>query len=216
MSENLPERTVERLSEYRRMLLRNFYQGDNTKTHIYSHELASLHGITAVQVRRDLMLIGFSSDTKKGYNIKELIGFIDSILETKETTNVAVVGMGNMARALTSYFNGKRTKLKIVASFDTDPEKVGAIISGVTCYDIKSLVEIVQRENIKILILTLPSSQVAPIMDDIVASGVKGILNFTAWSLNFDKHVDIYVQDYDIITLLEKIAYFSKDNNESI
>lgn len=216
MSENLPERTVERLSEYRRMLLRNFYQGDNTKTHIYSHELASLHGITAVQVRRDLMLIGFSSDTKKGYNIKELIGFIDSILETKETTNVAVVGMGNMARALTSYFNGKRTKLKIVASFDTDLEKVGAIISGVTCYDIKSLVEIVQRENIKILILTLPSSQVAPIMDDIVASGVKGILNFTAWSLNFDKHVDIYVQDYDIITLLEKIAYFSKDNNESI
>lgn len=216
MSENLPERTVERLSEYRRMLLRNFYQGDNTKTHIYSHELASLHGITAVQVRRDLMLIGFSSDTKKGYNIKELIGFIDSILETKETTNVAVVGMGNMARALTSYFNGKRTKLKIVASFDMDPEKVGAIISGVHCYDIKSLVEVVKRENIKILILTLPSSQVAPIMDDIVASGVKGILNFTAWSLNFDKHVDIYVQDYDIITLLEKIAYFSKDSNESI
>lgn len=216
MSENLPERTVERLSEYRRMLLRNFYQGDNTKTHIYSHELASLHGITAVQVRRDLMLIGFSSDTKKGYNIKELIGFIDSILETKETTNVAVVGMGNMARALTSYFNGKRTKLKIVASFDTDPEKVGAIISGVHCYDIKSLVQVVKRENIKILILTLPSSQVAPIMDDIVASGVKGILNFTAWSLNFDKHVDIYVQDYDIITLLEKIAYFSKDSNESI
>lgn len=216
MSENLPERTVERLSEYRRMLLRNFYQGDNTKTHIYSHELASLHGITAVQVRRDLMLIGFSSDTKKGYNIKELIGFIDSILETKETTNVAVVGMGNMARALTSYFNGKRTKLKIVASFDMDPEKVGAIISGVHCYDIKSLVEVVKRENIKILILTLPSSQVAPIMDDIVASGVKGILNFTAWSLNFDKHVDIYVQDYDIITLLEKIAYFSKDSNENI
>lgn len=216
MSENLPERTVERLSEYRRMLLRNFYRGDNTKTHIYSHELASLHGITAVQVRRDLMLIGFSSDTKKGYNIKELIGFIDNILETKETTNVAVVGMGNMARALTSYFNGKRTKLKIVASFDTDPEKVGAIISGTHCYDIKSLVEIVKRENIKILILTLPSSQVAPIMDDIVASGVKGILNFTAWSLNFDNHVDIYVQDYDIITLLEKIAYFSKENNEGI
>lgn len=216
MSENLPERTVERLSEYRRMLLRNFYQGDNTKTHIYSHELASLHGITAVQVRRDLMLIGFSSDTKKGYNIKELICFIDNILETKEATNVAVVGMGNMARALTSYFNGKRTKLKIVASFDTDPEKVGAIISGVTCYDIKSLVEVVKRENIKILILTLPSSQVAPIMGDIVASGVKGILNFTAWSLNFDKHVNIYVQDYDIITLLEKIAYFSKDNNEGI
>lgn len=216
MSENLPERTVERLSEYRRMLLRNFRQGDTKKTHIYSHELALLHGITAVQVRRDLMLIGFSSDTKKGYNIKELIDFIAHILEAKEITNVAVVGMGNMARALTSYFNGKRTKLKIIASFDTDPEKVGAIISGVHCYNINRLIEIVKRDNIKILILTLPSSQVASIMEDIVASGVRGILNFTAWSLNFDEDVDIYVQDYDIITLLEKIAYFSKENNESI
>ncbi|MEG2758999.1 MAG: winged-helix domain-containing protein, partial [Rikenellaceae bacterium] len=121
MSENLPERTVERLSEYRRMLLRNISSGNSQKTHIYSHELASLHGITAVQVRRDLMLIGFSSDTKKGYNIKELIDFIANILEPKETTNVAVIGMGNMAKALTSYFNGKRTKLKISASFDIDP-----------------------------------------------------------------------------------------------
>ncbi|MEG1553949.1 MAG: redox-sensing transcriptional repressor Rex [Rikenellaceae bacterium] len=216
MSENLPERTVERLSEYRRMLLRNISSGNSQKTHIYSHELASLHGITAVQVRRDLMLIGFSSDTKKGYNIKELIDFIANILEPKETTNVAVIGMGNMAKALTSYFNGKRTKLKISASFDIDPEKVGAIISGVHCYDIKQLVEVVKMKDVKVLILTLPSLQVAPIIEDIVASGVKGILNFTACSLNFGKDVDIFVQDYDIITLLEKIAYFTKDKNEDI
>ena len=60
----IPEKTIERLSEYRRTLLASHKQGI---THIFSHVLAGIHGITAVQVRRDLMLIGFSSDTKKGY-----------------------------------------------------------------------------------------------------------------------------------------------------
>ena len=59
---NIPEKTIERLSEYRRTLLSCHEQGI---THIFSHVLAGIHGITAVQVRRDLMLIGFSSDTKR-------------------------------------------------------------------------------------------------------------------------------------------------------
>ena len=59
---NIPEKTIERLSEYRRTLLSCHRQGI---THVFSHVLAGIHGITAVQVRRDLMLIGFSSDTKK-------------------------------------------------------------------------------------------------------------------------------------------------------
>ena len=66
---NIPEKTIERLSEYRRTLRASHEQGI---THIFSHVLAGIHGITAVQVRRDLMLIGFSSDTKKGYDVEVL------------------------------------------------------------------------------------------------------------------------------------------------
>ena len=73
---NIPEKTIERLSEYRRTLLSCHEQGI---THIFSHVLAGIHGITAVQVRRDLMLIGFSSDTKKGYDVEVLIDFISGI-----------------------------------------------------------------------------------------------------------------------------------------
>ncbi|MBE9488486.1 MAG: redox-sensing transcriptional repressor Rex [Bacteroidetes bacterium] len=220
MSDNkqlvLPERTVERLSEYRRMLFRQMNNYEIKKTHIYSHELASLHGITAVQVRRDLMLIGFTSDIKKGYNIKELINCIAEIIDTPTITNIAVVGMGKMAKAITSYFNGKRNKLKIIASFDSDPEKIGAKIAGIHCYDISSLVEIIKKEKIKMLVLTLPSSQVDDIKSDIIESGIKGILNFTSSTINLDKEANIYIQDFDIITLLEKIAYFSKENNENL
>lgn len=109
----IPEKTIERLSEYRRTLLECHAQGIQ---HIFSHVLAGIHGITAVQVRRDLMLIGFQSDTKKGYDVEVLIEFISSILDGKNVVNVGVIGMGNLGQALTKYFNGRRSKLRIVAS----------------------------------------------------------------------------------------------------
>ncbi|MBQ2392891.1 MAG: redox-sensing transcriptional repressor Rex, partial [Alistipes sp.] len=113
----IPEKTIERLSEYRRTLLRCRKQGIS---HIFSHVLAGIHGITAVQVRRDLMLIGFSSDTKKGYDVQVLINYISSILDSEEPMNIAVLGMGHLGQAITKYFNGKGLKLKITAAFDVD------------------------------------------------------------------------------------------------
>ena len=95
---NIPEKTIERLSEYRRTLMSCDRQGIS---HIFSHILAGIHGITAVQVRRDLMLIGFSSDTKKGYDVKELIRFIGNILDSAEPMNMAVIGMGHLGQAIT-------------------------------------------------------------------------------------------------------------------
>ena len=117
----IPEKTIERLSEYRRTLLACHKQGI---THIFSHVLAGIHGITAVQVRRDLMLIGFSSDTKKGYDVKVLVDFISRILDSPQPMNIAVLGMGHLRQPLTKYFTGKWLKLKITAAFDVDHEKV--------------------------------------------------------------------------------------------
>ena len=128
---NIPEKTIERLSEYRRTLLNLHKQGI---THIFSHVLAGMHGITAVQVRRDLMLIGFSSDTKKGYDVEELIDFINRILDSSEPMNIAVIGMGHLGQAITRYFNNKGLNLKIVAAFDVDPAKVGTTIEDIPCY----------------------------------------------------------------------------------
>ena len=124
LTNGIPEKTIERLSEYRRTLLASHKQGI---AHIFSHVLAGIHGITAVQVRRDLMLIGFSSDTKKGYDVQVLIEYISKILDSPTPMNIAVLGMGHLGQAITKYFNGKGLKLKITASFDVDPEKVAVV-----------------------------------------------------------------------------------------
>ena len=204
---NIPEKTVERLSEYRRTLLSLSEQGI---THIFSHVIAGMHGITAVQVRRDLMLIGFSSDTKKGYDVRVLIDFIDSILDSPDTQNIGVMGMGHLGQAITKYFNGKKHKQRIVASFDVDPQKVGQTIDDIPCYHIDEFVQRVAEHDINIVVLSSPTNVASALVRPIINAGIKGVLNFTSKPLNFPR--GIVVENYDITTLLEKVAYFVKEN----
>lgn len=201
----LPEKTIGRLSEYRRILLNCFAEG---KTHIYSHELANLHNITAVQVRRDIMLIGYSTTLKKGYDVKALIEVIGEIIDTELGLNAAVIGIGNLGRAITTYFNGKRTKLKIAATFDTDSEKVNRVISGVKCYPMKEMQNVIKEHDISIGILAVPPEKAASVAETLIMAGVKGILNYTSTPLNVTPNV--YLEEYDMITSLEKVAYFVK------
>ena len=206
----IPEKTLERLSEYRRTLLACHRQGI---THVFSHILAGMHGITAVQVRRDLMLIGFSSDTKKGYDVKVLIDFIDKILYSENTMKVAVIGMGHLGQAITKYFNGKQLNIRITAAFDVDEAKVGTTILDIPCYHIDDFEEVVSANDISIVILSLPSSIAAQYAVPIINAGIKGVLNFTSAPLNFMQ--GIVVENYDITTVLEKVAYFVKANEEN-
>lgn len=201
----LPEKTIGRLSEYRRTLLICLADG---KTHIYSHELAILHNITAVQVRRDIMLIGYSTTLKKGYDVKALIDVIGDIIDTEHGLNAAIIGIGNLGRAITTYFNGKRTKLRIAATFDVDPEKSNRVISGVKCYPMSDLDKIIKEKDISIGILTVPPEHAAPVSETLIMAGIKGILNYTSTPLNVSPNV--YLEEYDMITSLEKVAYFVK------
>lgn len=201
----LPEKTIERLSQYRRTLLN---RSANGQTHIFSHELAALLNITAVQVRRDIMFLGYSSVQRKGYDINDLINTIANLLDHKEALHVAVVGIGHLGTAVTTYFKGKRDKLDIVAAFDIDPKKIGEVIAGVTCFPLSQLSEIVKTYNISIGIITVPPENASEVAEKLVEAGIKGILNFTTIPLNVSSNV--YLEQYDMITSLEKIAYFAK------
>ena len=207
---NIPEKTIERLSEYRRTLLSCHRQGI---THVFSHVLAGIHGITAVQVRRDLMLIGFSSDTKKGYDVKVLIDFINNILYSENNMNIAVIGMGHLGQAITKYFNSKQLKLRITAAFDIDPEKVGHTIDEIPCYHMSEFEEVVSNNDISIVVVSLPTKAASQLVIPIVNAGIKGVLNFTSAPLNFPQ--GSVVENYDITTSLEKVAYFVKANEEN-
>jgi redox-sensing transcriptional repressor len=205
----LPHKTIERLSQYRRALLMVHTSG---KTHIFSHEIAKIIHITAVQVRRDIMLIGYTGTLRKGYNVKELIDLIGEIIDSEMIIKVCVVGVGNLGRAMINYFSGKRTKLLIVAVFDSNTEKVGKKYSGVTCYDIEQMGELVKKEDVMIGIITVPADQGQVTADRMVKAGIKGILNYAPKSVSVPK--DVYLEEYDMITSLEKVAFFVKTHTD--
>ena len=206
----IPEKTIERLSEYRRTLLKCSKQGI---THIFSHVLAGIHGITAVQVRRDLMLIGFSSDTKKGYDVDVLIDYIGRILDSSTPINIAVLGMGHLGRAITKFFNSKGLKLKITAAFDVDPDLVGQEVDGVPCYHMDSFEQMAEELDLSMVVVSSPTKVAASLVLPIINAGIKGVLNFTSSPLNFPQ--GIVVENFDITTLLEKVAYFVKESDSN-
>jgi redox-sensing transcriptional repressor len=121
--------------------------------------------------------------------------------------------MGNLGQAMTKYFNSKQLKLKIIAAFDVDPAKVGTTIDEIPCYSMDEFEDVLSNNEIAIVILALPAKAATELVVPIINAGIKGVLNFTSAPLNFPQ--GIVVENYDITTILEKVAYFVKANEEN-
>ena len=89
-----------------------------------------------------------------------------------------------------------------------DTTKIDRVISGVKCYPLSRLKEIVEKEDISIAIMTVPADSASEVSTQLVDSGIKGVLNFTTVPLHVAP--DVYMDEYDMITSLEKVAYFVK------
>jgi redox-sensing transcriptional repressor len=200
----LPDKTVERLSLYRRLLERML---DHEETYVYSHELGAMANSTAAQVRRDLMLLGCPGSPIRGYSVRELTERIGRFLDAPHGQRIALGGIGNLGSAILAYFSHRRPNLAIVAAFDIDPDKVGRVIGGCRCYHVDELAEVIAREDIRIGVITVPAGQAQIVADRLVAAGVCGILNFAPVRVHMPENVA--VEDVDITTSLEKIAYMA-------
>ncbi len=198
-------KTVGRLSLYRRLLGSLMAGGVRN---VYSHELAKMAGVTAAQVRRDMMAVGYSGSPTRGYDVRALSDSIGDFLDTPEGQGVALVGIGNLGRAIMAYFTGRRPRLSIIAAFDTDPAKVSRVVLGCRCYAFAELTEVVRRHGIHLAIVTVPSGEAQTVADALVRAGVTGILNFAPVPLRVPPGV--YVEDIDMAMSLEKVAFFAR------
>ncbi len=205
MAARCSERTIGRLSLYRRLL--SGLAAEDTR-HIFSHELAKAAGVTAAQVRRDMMAVGYAGSPTKGYDVRELADSIGTFLGGPTPQHVALVGVGNLGRALLAFFAGRRPNLRIVAAFDKDPQRTGRVIHGCRCYSMEDLDAVVAREGIATAILAVPALAAQRVADDLIAAGVRGLLNFAPAPLHVPPHT--FAEDIDITTSLEKVAFFAR------
>ncbi len=201
----IPERTVERLSIYRRLLSALLAEGTQS---VFSHELAAMAGSTPAQVRRDIMSIGYTGTPSRGYDVSGLIARIGEFLDAPEGQGVALAGVGHLGQAIMAYFAGRRPHLAIVAAFDKDPQKVDRVIHGCPCYPVERMEDIVREQRIRVGIIAVPAPAAQAVANTLVRAGVRGLLNFAPTRLHVP--VDTYVQDADIAVFLEKVAFFAR------
>jgi redox-sensing transcriptional repressor len=198
-------RSIGRLSLYRRLL---YDLAKNGAEHVHSHQLAGLAEVTAAQVRRDLMAVGCPGTPRRGYNVRDLIESIGELLDSPRAQGAALVGIGNLGRALLAYFAGRRPKLAIVAAFDVNPAKVNRLVHRCRCYPAEKLPGVVRRKDIRVGIVAVPADEAQRTAEMLVSAGVRGIVNFAPVRLHVPR--DVFVEDMDMTMSLEKVAYFAR------
>lgn len=204
----ISKKTIERLSLYKRLVHDLIYQN---RSSIFSHELASLAHATPAQVRRDLMLAQIKGSSSKGYDLVELKNGIDAVLLTGSIQKASLAGIGNLGRAILSYFPHRSPSVEITAAFDSDPNKTGRIIHGCRTYHINDMKKVMQEQNITIGIITAPGDAAQSIADTMVAAGVQGILTFAPVPIRVPGSV--FTEHLDLTMSLEKLAYFSQQKS---
>ena len=198
-------KTVARLSRYRRLLTSLRDQG---VANIYSHELARHAVVSAAQVRRDFMAIGYSGSPNKGYEVPLCIESLSSFLDGARPQEVALVGVGNLGRAVLQHLATASPSAAIVAVFDTDPGLIGTTVQSCRVMDAGRMEELVRGLGIEIAVLTVPPASAQETAETLVRAGVKSIISFAPVPLDLPRH--IFVEYMDITAALESAAFFSR------
>lgn len=210
MVEAVPYRTIGRLTLYWRILRDLASDGKN---YIYSHELASKSRVTAAQVRRDLMVLGYSGTPARGYDIKKLREHIEAFVFPSGEQRAIIAGVGNIGRALLKFFIGRRPTLKIVASLEANPEKFGRMIQGCPCHSVEEAEKVIRDQCITVGIVAVPDKEAQYIADIFVNAGIRGILNFARTALKVP--AGVYVEDIDLAMSMDRVAFFARQSLKS-
>ena len=206
----IPRATAKRLSLYYRIFKR-FNAEKIEKAN--SKQIAEAIGIDSATVRRDFSYFGELGRRGFGYDVKKLMNFFADLLNDNAITNVMIVGVGNMGRALLHYRFHERNKMKVVMAFDTDdhPEVGSTTSDGIPIYGISQIKEKIQSGNVRTAILTVPSVKAQEVASILVQAGVKGILCFSPVNLSLPK--DVVVQYVDLTSELQTLLYFMRKND---
>lgn len=184
--------SIRRLPSYLH-IIRNAQR--NSQFYISGTVIAQELNLEPIQVRKDLAITGIIGKPKKGYPVDALIAAVERYLGWDEMHDAIVVGAGNLGSALMGYPEFRIHGLRIVAAFDTDPDKIGKKIHGVTVLNLTDLESTIRGSKVDYAILTVPSSQAQETTDTLVRSGIQAIWNFTNAKLKVPDEVVVHRED---------------------
>jgi redox-sensing transcriptional repressor len=205
-----PKAVVGRVSLYLRQLESFQRQGFRT---ISSHQLGAPLSIKNAQVRKDLAFFGQFGHPGIGYRIEELTSALRQVLGIDRDWPLALVGFGNLGRALLRYRGFRTRRFQIAAVFDSDPRKIGMTLEGLKIEPIEEMHKVLASKKICLGVLCVPAETAQHVADQMIASGITGILNFAPVPLAVPPHVNVVAVDLSI--QLENLAYKVRKSQES-
>jgi redox-sensing transcriptional repressor len=198
----VPEATVARLAVYLRVLGDLAATGGET---VSSEDLAAAAGVNSAKLRKDLSYIGSNGTRGVGYEVTRLVRQIEQVLGLTHRHAVALVGVGNLGHALAGYGGFAGRGFPLCALFDVDPDLVGIHINGIQVRHVDEIGEACRRLGVTIGVIATPSAAAQAVCDQLVAAGVRSILNFAPAVLQVPEQVE--VRKVDLAVELQILSF---------
>jgi len=204
-SRDIPDIVVGRLPIYLRALSRMALEGQQITS---SKELGERLGISSAQIRKDLSHFGEFGKQGTGYQIHYLMEQLQKILRVEAEWPVALVGMGDLGRALGHYNGFANRGFRIVVIFDSDPSKIGETIPGteLRVMDAATMIEEIRARDLKVAMLAVPADKAQEVANKLVEAGILGILNYAPINLTIPK--EVRVQYIDPVIHLQRMTFY--------
>jgi len=200
---SVPDIVVGRLPLYLRALTQMTASGKEITS---SQELGERLGISSAQIRKDLSQFGEFGKQGTGYNIAYLSDQLRRIRKVDRIWDVALVGIGDLGRAIAHYAGFVDRGYRVVAAFDNDAAKVGTQIGPLTVEDTGRIVEVVRARRITVAMLAVPRDAAQEVTDRLVEAGVHAILCYAPTSVHVPKGV--HVQYIDPVLHMQRMTYY--------
>lgn len=205
----IPRATLKRLPLYYRFVSSLKSKGIDR---VNSKAISDALQIDSATIRRDFSYFGELGKKGYGYNIDSLLDFFKSELSESDMIKIAIVGVGNLGKALLTYNFSIHDDMTITEAFDVKEDVIGQKIGNVIVKDNDELITTLKKEEIDVVILTTPERIAQKVADELVQAGVKGILNFTPGRINTPS--DVQVHQIDLGIELQSLLFFMKNYSE--
>lgn len=208
--DSIPKATIERLPLYYRCLdkLAKF----ESEEVVSSKELGGRLDIPSTQVRKDLSYYGEFGRRGVGYNVHDLKKSVGKILGVDKCWSAVVMGAGNLGRALVNYGGFNKIGMNITHVLDVDLDKIGNKIGDITVQSTQELEKIVEKEEVKLGIITVPSDAAQAVANELVEAGIKAIWNFAPTRLYVPD--DVVVRNEDLAVGIVSLIYHLSWNED--
>jgi redox-sensing transcriptional repressor len=199
----IPRKTIYRLSMYLRCLARLKEKAMQT---VSSEALAKVAGVKSTQLRKDLAYFGTFGTRGLGYDVADLYQRIAEELGTSRLQPVILVGVGNLGAALLAYRGFEKEGFEIISAFDLEPDRPRDKRLSVPVRSMGELPDFVHQHGVRMAILTVPAAVAQTVTNELIASGIAGILNFSPSVLSVPE--DVMVNNVNLAIELENLSYF--------